>query len=214
MTEIEAKKIIAVMMVTFSNYKPIDVALAATTWANATAEYSYAQVNAALKMYISSDLSGFAPTPGKIIALIQTASKPQELSETEAWTLVARALRNSTYNSESEFAKLPPLVQKAVGDSKQLETWATLENYNENVISSNFMRVYRTEVTRANDISRMPVRIQEHIAKINVGRMPEIAQSETNLIEDTTDREWQPMSEEAQKALEKLKGRMKSYESG
>ena len=74
----------------------------------------------------------------------------------EAWALVSKAIRNSGYNSVEEFAKLPPSAQKAVGLPDQLRTWALDENYNEQVVSSNFMRCYRTELARHEELSKMP----------------------------------------------------------
>ena len=128
MTVIEAKKIIAVMLVSFPNFKPTDVDSMTETWADMLSEYSYSQVSMALKAYIVSDTSGFAPAIGQLVGKIQTISQPQELNEMEAWSLVSRAIRNSTYNSVEEFAKLPPMVQKAVGLPDQLRTWAMDEN--------------------------------------------------------------------------------------
>lgn len=50
MTIKDARKLIAVFMVTYPNYKPIDTELAAATWADAMSEYTYEQVSVALKM--------------------------------------------------------------------------------------------------------------------------------------------------------------------
>lgn len=46
---------------------------------------------------------------------------PKQLNELEAWSLVEKAIRNSIYNSQEEFSKLPPLVQKAVGSPNVLD---------------------------------------------------------------------------------------------
>ena len=165
MTVIEAKKIIAVMLVSFPNFKPTDVDSMAETWADMLSEYSYSQVSMALKAYIVSDTSGFAPAIGQLVGKIQTISQPQELNEMEAWSLVSSAIRNSTYNSVEEFAKLPPLVQKAVGLPNQLRTWAMDENYNEQVASSNFIKCYRTEVARSQELSKMPSDVRKIIER-------------------------------------------------
>ena len=165
MTVIEAKKIIAVMLVSFPNFKPTDVDSMAETWADMLSEYSYSQVSMALKAYIVSDTSGFAPAIGQLVEKIQTISQPQELNEMEAWSLVSRAIRNSTYNSVEEFAKLPPLVQNAVGLPDQLRTWAMDENYNEQVASSNFIKCYRAEVARSQELSKMPSDVRKIIER-------------------------------------------------
>lgn len=163
MTVKEARKLIAVFMVTYPNYKPIDTELAATVWADATEEYSYEQVNMALKAYMKSSTSGFAPTPGQLIDKIHFITRPPDLNETEAWSLVSNAIRRSAYDSAEEYAKLPPLVQKAVGLPSQLRTWAIDEEYNEQVVSSNFMRAYRAEVAREKEVSKMPAKVRKLI---------------------------------------------------
>lgn len=153
----EARKIIAVMMVSYPNFKPIDTELMATTWADMLAEYTYEQVSVALKCYIATDTSGFAPSVGKLIQKANLLVGNVELNEIEAWTLVSKALRNGYYGAEEEFAKLPPTVQRAVGSPSQLRMWATTDEKSvESVISSNFMRTYKAEVKRAEEYARLP----------------------------------------------------------
>lgn len=168
MTVIEAKKIIAVMLVSFPNFKPTDVDSMAETWADMLSEYSYSQVSMALKAYILSDTSGFAPAIGQLVEKIQTVTQTQELNEMEAWALVSKAIRNGTYNSVEEFSKLPPLVQKSVGLPDQLRIWAMDENYNESVVSSQFIKTYRDELKRQQEISRLPSNMQSIIQNTSV----------------------------------------------
>lgn len=190
MTVIEAKKIIAVMLVSFPNFKPTDVDSMAETWADMLSEYSYSQVSMALKAYIVSDTSGFAPAIGQLVEKIQTISQPQELNEMEAWSLVSRAIRNSTYNSVEEFEKLPPLVQKAVGLPNQLRTWAMDENYNEQVASSNFIKCYRTEVARSQELSKMPSDVKKIIKRACDGSYAaQIEEKRTQTVKSMTSRE-------------------------
>ena len=189
MTVIEAKKIIAVMLVSFPNFKPTDVDSMAETWADILSEYSYSQVSMALKAYIVSDTSGFAPAIGQLVEKIQTISQPQELNEMEAWSLVSRAIRNSTYNSVEEFAKLPPLVQKSVGLPDQLRIWAMDENYNEQVASSNFIKCYRTEVARSQELSKMPSDVRKIIERAcNGSYVAQIDEKRTQAVKSLTDR--------------------------
>lgn len=156
MTIKEARKLIAVFMVTYPNYKPIDVELAAATWANIMQDYEYEQVNMALNIYMRENTSGFAPTPGQLVDKIHSVTQPQELNEMEAWALVSRAIRNSGYNAENEYVKLPPIVQNAVGMPSQLRQWALDDDYNEEVVMSQFMRTYRTEVARQAEFQKLP----------------------------------------------------------
>lgn len=172
MVESETKKIIAVMMVSFPNYKPTNIDYTAKVWADMLEEYTYKQIDRALRAYIQTDTSGFAPSIGQLIDKVHTIEKPEQLSEMEAWSLVSRALRNGYYGAEQEFDKLPRIVQKAVGTPSQLRNWSqtSIESI-ENVIQSNFMRTYRAVVSREKEIEKMPVRIQEVIKTVNSDSM-------------------------------------------
>ena len=149
-------------------------------------DYSYEQVNAGLNLYMKSDTRGFPPVPGQIIDKIHIVTAPQELNEMEAWSFVSKAIRNSGYNSVEEFAKLPPLVQKAVGLPSQLRTWALDENYNEEVVSSNFIKCYRNELARQRELQKMPQNVRNLIDKTNVGSYSaQIEQKRRDIIEST-----------------------------
>ena len=160
MTREETVKIIRIMVDSYPNYKPNNISETVDVWHMMLSEYTYEQISVALKAYILSDTSGFAPSIGQLVDKIKTVTIPQELNEMEAWSLVSKAIRNSGYNSIEEYAKLPTLVQKAVGLPDQLRTWALDENYNEQVVSSNFMRCYRNEVEREKKILSMPKDVQ------------------------------------------------------
>ena len=217
MTREETVKIIRIMVDSYPNYKPNDISETVNVWNMMLSEYTYEQISVALKAYILSDTSGFAPSIGQLVAKIQTLTKPQELNEMEAWALVSKSIRNSGYNSVEEFAKLPPLVQKAVGLPDQLMTWSLDENYNERVVSSNFMRCYRTELARHEELSKMPAEIKalidnalknSHSAKIEDKReqaikyLTERKESEIKALE--INRECIPMPSDVEKRLEEL----------
>lgn len=203
MTVNDARKIIAVMLVSYPNFKPIDTELMATTWADMLNEYSYEQVSVALKCYITTDTSGFAPSIGQLIDKLKTVEQPQELNELQAWGLVRKAINNSGYHSEEEFAKLPPLVQKAVGTPGQLKQWglSDIESI-ETVAQSNFMRTYRAVAKREDEVSRMPKEIR-HLIQQNEPKIM-IEYTSVKAIEDKN-REWKPMSDEIRAKLDKLK---------
>lgn len=167
MTIKDARKLIAVFMVTYPSYKPIDTELAAATWADAMSEYTYEQVSVALKMYLKTSTSGFAPTPGQLIEKIQVVTQPELLSETEAWAIVRSSLSRCGYYSVEEFEKFPPIIQKAVGSPSQLRVWALDQDYNEGVVSAQFGRVYRALAEKQKDFDKMPSNIQHRIEDVN-----------------------------------------------
>ena len=168
MTREETVKIIRIMSDCYPNYKPSNLTETVNVWQMMLNEYSYNQVSIALKAYVTSDTSGFAPSVGEIVAKIQLVSQPQELDGMAAWGLVSKALRNGTYGAVEEFNKLPPLVRQAVGMPDNLKNWATSDYQTiETVIQSNFLRTYETAVKRANEINRMPDNNKSLIEKTN-----------------------------------------------
>ncbi len=158
MTHTETKKILAVIMVSYPNYKPLDIELTVTTWKDMLSAYSYEQVNMALKAYIQTDASGFPPAIGQIVEKLQLFKKSDELNEFAAWQMVLKAMRNSIYHSEEEFAKFPLTVQKAVVSPGQLREWAMAEDIDGtwmNVTQSNFMRTYRVEAAKEKEMQKL-----------------------------------------------------------
>ena len=155
------------MVDSYPNYKPNNISETVDVWQMMLSDYEYNLVAMALKAYILSDTSGFAPSRGQLVDKMKSITNPQELNEMEAWALVCDALSNCGYNYAEEYAKLPPLVQKAVGLPTQLQAWALTENLNKDVAGSNFMRCYRIEVERQNEISKMPQNVKELLEKIS-----------------------------------------------
>lgn len=189
MTREETVKIIRIMVDSYPNYKPNDISETVDVWQMMLDEYSYQEVSVALKAYILSDDSGFAPSIGKLVSKIHTMAQPQELNEMEAWSLVSKAIRNSGYNSVEEFAKLPPLAQRAVGLPSQLRTWALDENYNEEVAMSSFQRAYKSELKRHEELQKMPQNVRRLIENANVGSYSaQIAEKRQQAIESASDR--------------------------
>ena len=169
MTREETVKIIRIICDCYPNFKPNNLSETVDVWQMMLDEYSYNQVSIALKAYVTSNISGFAPGIGDIVAKIQIISQPQELDGLTAWGLVSKALRNGTYGAVEEFNKLPPLVRQAVGMPDNLKNWATSDYQTiETVIQSNFLRTYEVIVKRETEISRMPDNIKSLIEKTNV----------------------------------------------
>ena len=221
MTREETVKIIRIMVDSYPNYKPNNISETVDVWNVMLSDYDYNLVAMALKAYILSDTSGFAPSVGQLVDKMKTITTPQELNEMEAWSLVCDALRNSGYNYAEEYAKLPPLVQKAVGLPTQLQAWALTENLNKDVIGSNFMRCYRIEVERQKEISKMPQNVRELLEKIsNESHSCHIEQKREHSVKSLVDmkemeskelgerRECVPMPNDVKKKMENWKKNM------
>ena len=120
------------------------------TWYGLLKDLDYKLLNLGLNKYMQTEWK-----EPSIAALRQCAQrfarKNKELNETEAWEKVSKAIRNSGYHAEEEFARLPELIQKAVSSPGQLREWALSENVDGtwwSVVQSNFQRTYRAEVQR------------------------------------------------------------------
>lgn len=177
----DVKKIIGVMVTSYPNYKPQDMKMTVDIWHEMLQEYESSDVFMALKSYIASDTSGFAPSIGQLINMICKTTKPQLMNEHEAWSLVRKALENGIYNSQREFDNLPELVQKAVGSANQIHVWASDPDYDEGVMSSNFMRAYRTVCARQEEYNRMPKEAQ---LRIDALRQQALGEKGVGMIEE------------------------------
>lgn len=155
MTRDETKRIIQVMVATYPNYKPNDLSNTVDVWHMMLEEYQYNEIAIALKAYIKSDTSGFAPSVGQLIDKLHSIIYEETVNDMEAWGMVEKALRRSTYYALEEYTKLPRAVQKAVGSHEQLKTWAMSENLNFEVAKSNFIKCYRQEVEREKELAKM-----------------------------------------------------------
>lgn len=218
MTREQTQDFLAMIQGTYPNFNPPNKTVAVNAWKLALDDYEEKAVHMAFKMYMQTNTSGFAPAPGQIIDNIHKLTNPQELNEMEAWSLVSKAIRNSGYNSVDEFAKLPPLVQKAVGLPDQLRTWALDENYNEEVAMASFQRTYKAELRRHEEIQKMPQNARNIIEMSNInsysaqieqkrheaiGNANERKQGETKALE--VKYEGIPMSEKHMKKWEEIK---------
>lgn len=168
MTKNEVVKLLMTIQTFYPNYQVENKEFTINAWYSIIGDCDYKPMEKALRAYITTDTSGFAPSIGQLINKLHEVQSPQELNEMEAWLLVSKALRNGTYGAVKEFNKLPPLVQKAVGSPDNLRNWAQTDSESiENVVQSNFMRTYRTVVNRAKEYQKMPKDIQALIESTN-----------------------------------------------
>lgn len=205
MTREETKMILMTMQVTYTNYKIQDKELTLTVWTEMLSEYSYNQVSNALRAYITSDTSGFAPSIGQIINKIQLFTEPQELNEMQAWALVSKALRNGIYGSEEEFAKFPETVREAVGQASNLRNWAESDYETiETVIQSNFIKTYRAVVTRHNEINKLPSEIKTIVENINTLPLPKYETENIHTDQSKEVSEYVPMPDAVKQRIKEI----------
>lgn len=152
MTTKEFAQIAAAIKTYFPRENILPTEKAMELWYMELKDLPYDTANSALRMYVATNK--FPPTIADIrehAAKLSKGVHGSELNEMAAWQMILKAMRNSIYHSEEEFAKLPPTVQKAVVSPGQLREWAMAEDIDGtwmNVTQSNFMRTYRVEVSR------------------------------------------------------------------
>ena len=174
MTKQEIKKLIFVIKATypkyFATFSKSDYENMIMAWQMALEDYPYSQASAGLKTYLVSDTKGFPPAPGQIIDNIHKVMPPAagtELNGMEAWILVRKALRNSTYNAETEYEKLPEAVRRAIGGSSNLREMAALDiDRVDTVEQSHFIRTYEATVKRIKDEAKIPKAVHAAIEEM------------------------------------------------
>ena len=140
------------------------------------------------------------------------APAEESMSELQAWALVQRALRNSGYNSEEEFAKLPEACQRAVGTAANLKEWALMDSDQVATIEqSHFIRNYRTSVQRMKEEARLPENVRmliadmgkKHAALMEKAVDPQIEMQKIEVPEEKTEPP-SGMSNETRKRLDEM----------
>ena len=131
-------------------------------------------VAAAVKAMIAARTNTFPPNIGEVKEQIAKIKSPHALSPNDAWGMVVAATRNSLYNSQKEFERLPPNVQRVVGSPKQLKEWAMMESDTfASVVASNFQRAFRARAERDREFEKMPsdvkLFIEEMAGKMSLG---------------------------------------------
>lgn len=149
---------------------------AVNLWAELFADDPAPAVYAAVKSIIITG-GAFPPSIGEIKNKMHDLTAPATLSETEAWALVSKAIRNGIYGYQEEFDKLPPTVRAAVGRPEQLKEWAMMDvGETESVVASNFMRGYKTVQRRDRETAMLPESVRTLISGVTQAMLPEGAE--------------------------------------
>lgn len=127
-------------------------------WYSELKDIPYQSAYMALRKYVSTNK--FAPTIADIREQVAELNdqNEEELNETAAWYMVWKAICNSGYHADEEFAKLPPVIQRAVHSPAQLREWALLENIDGKtitVLQSDFQRAFRAEKQREREQNKL-----------------------------------------------------------
>ena len=138
-----------------------------TLWAEMFARDDVALVAAAVKALIESDSKGFPPHIGAVKEKLRLISAGDEMTEAEAWCIVAKAHPNSAYGSREEFDKFPPVIKRIVGSPSQLREWSMMDSETvHSVVASNFQRSYKAIAQREKELAKLPPDVKALVGKL------------------------------------------------
>lgn len=165
MDRIETLKIFSAIKAEYRNHfkdiTAVDANAMVDLWTDMFADVDYNIVGAAVKSYMLTNTSGHPPKVGQINEIIRKLTQPEAMTEQEASNLIFKALSNSIYNAESEFDKLPPILQTLVGSPNMLREWAMMDSDTvHSVVASNIMRSYRVAEERHRVKEALPSNIR------------------------------------------------------
>jgi len=143
-------------------------------WATEFQYDDYRAVYAVVRAIMSAGNREFAPNIGVIREKLRSFAMDGELTENEAWSIVSKAISNGIYGYQEEYAKLPPAVQKAVGEPEQLKRWAVMdENEVQSVVASNFQRSYRQIAANERELAKIPADVKVLLTGVTKAMLPE-----------------------------------------
>ena len=203
MNKAETVKLILSINSTYPSWgEKRDLEGTAMLWQRIFADDDAALVGKALGVYISTETSGFAPTPGQLKEIIvRITHGDDEMTEQQAWGLVYKACCKAAYNAVEAFRELPPVCQQVVGSPEMLHDWAMMDADDvQTVIASNFMRSYKVRAAQARDYEKLPSNLQALFGNVfkPVEALPERPQPEALPEAEAEDRITMPDSIRAQ----------------
>lgn len=158
-TKDEFMQLVAVLRAAYNSEKFMPDKQSALVWYEMLKDIEYPVLMQGCYKLIQS--SPYPPTIADIRASCASLQTVERLTDLEAWALVRKALSNGTYGAEQEFAKLPPLVQKAVGSPANIREMAQADlDSVATVFQSQFLRAYRAETQRAADMAKLSPKIR------------------------------------------------------
>lgn len=166
MTREQTVDLVRSLVSIYPNWKPENLTETVNAWQWALEEYPAPAVKAALQIYVKTNNTGFAPSVSQIIGSMYAPKKNDQLTEGEAWALVKKAVSDGNYHSEERFNELPPLVQRAVGNSSMIHYWAGCDADDVNtVIMSNFQRTYKALLAKQEFNDKIPPQLATTVSE-------------------------------------------------
>ena len=162
MTQEEVIKCLSVLKINYSTFakglSQKDADNLIELWMVSFADYPYEVVSRAVYDLIGTK-KDFAPDIATVKERVRElcAVATGEPTNTDLWHLLCRAASNSTYNSESEYRKLPDILKRYVGSPSALREMAMIE-------ADVFNTVTKGTFFRTIDSTRERVEFEERVS--------------------------------------------------
>jgi len=172
MTREETKELLMMIRAIYPNFnvRPSEMTPTINAWHLMLEEYSPEDVKSALKIYVKTNDTGFAPSVSQLIGSMYKPMENEQLSEGEAWQLVKNAIQGANYHAEENYQKLPEIIQQAVGGPSMLRQWGMTDSDEVNtVIMSNFQRTYRDLLSKQKFTVKVPTTITDKLRQARIG---------------------------------------------
>lgn len=189
MTRDETVKLLYLLHTTypnsFSGLNTEKIGQMADVWQMILEEENFNDMQMAFKMYCRSDTTGFAPTPGQLIALVKDLEDPYVSTADEAWSKVLLAARDGTYHAEERFNAFDDITKMCVGSPANLSAMSLVDETSlTTVVRSQFVKEYRrledvfrkerkysTDVQREITDNRVRMREALSLARLNTDQL-------------------------------------------
>ena len=186
MTEAETIDLLSVLKAAYPNFyrdmtrKDADQVI--SLWTDMFKDEPAGLVALAVKRHIATDTKGFPPHIGAIKDAIGKIQQPEEMTEIEAWNIVRKAIRSHPWDAKEQFEKLPPVLQRLVGSSSQLQEWGQMDaDVVSSVVASNFQRSYKARAAHEREFLALPSEVKEAMLQISAGmKMPALPKAPTD----------------------------------
>lgn len=175
MTREEFKVLVKALKAVYAQDTFIPDQDAFNVWFELLKDIPYKVANVAVQRYMVTE--HFPPTIADIRKHANdiVSDEADELNEIAAWSLVYKAICNSTYNAEQEFKKLPLACKKAVGSPQMLRNMAKMDiDKVQTYQKDRFVRTYRVEMERLKEEAKLPPSMKKLIKEISGGNYERI----------------------------------------
>ena len=158
----EANKLLLLIDAAYPKYldkvTPTKMRGMANMWSLVLENFSLQEAERGLESYVATDTTGFAPSPGQIIARIRAFNHEASMSAEEAWRVVELAVQHALRDAQETYNTFPDAIKMAIGSPGALRDMAMLDTQQlETVEHSQFIRAYNTIQQREEIKARTPM---------------------------------------------------------